>query len=262
MKRLFVTADDLGRGVETNVAIERCVQRGIVTGCSLIANGSAVGDARARKGSVGAIGLHLNLTEGKALTGPIRGLTDARGTFKGPIRAMIATLFGRVDLDRVRRELEAQCARALELGFTLVAIDGHHHAHVFPGVFPLVAEIAIRHGIRVVRMPHEPALTGHPGARAKRAVLSTLCGEAAPIAAQVGLDTPEHFRGLSLYGRRSDHRSHLLRVLERLPEGDTELMVHPRAGILGEHECGSLTDVVVRATLDRHRVTLATLRDL
>lgn len=262
MKRLFVTADDLGRGVETNVAIERCVQRGIVTGCSLIANGSAVGDARARKGSVGAIGLLLNLTEGKALTGPIRGLTDARGTFKGPIRAFLALLFGRVDYDRVRRELEAQCSRALELGFALIAIGGHHHVHVFPGVFPLAAELALRHGIRVIRLPSEPALNGLPGARGKRALLATLSGEAAPIAARIGLVTPEHFRGLSLFGRRSDHRSHLLRVLERLPEGNTELMVHPRAGILGEHECGSLTDVVVRATLDRQRVALASLRDL
>jgi len=70
MKRLIVTADDVGldRGM-TSGAIE-AHRNGIVTACSLVANGLEFDDAVARLREVPSleVGVHLALVEERALT--------------------------------------------------------------------------------------------------------------------------------------------------------------------------------------------------
>ena len=70
-KRLIVTADDVGlhRGM-TEGAI-RAHREGIVTACSVVANGVAFDDAVARLRDVPAleVGVHLTLVEERSLTG-------------------------------------------------------------------------------------------------------------------------------------------------------------------------------------------------
>ena len=80
-----------------------------------------------------ALGLHLNLTFGKPL-GPMRRLaTD--GILPSPDVLMGRALSRRIDRAEVGAEIERQLDRFEEaVGYPPDFVDGHHHAHVLPGV--------------------------------------------------------------------------------------------------------------------------------
>jgi len=60
--------------------------------------------------------------------------------------------FGRVKVEEVKKELQAQIDKAIEFGLTLDHLDGHRHAHLFPTIFPAVCELALHYKIKAVRV--------------------------------------------------------------------------------------------------------------
>ncbi|MBI4881842.1 MAG: ChbG/HpnK family deacetylase [Planctomycetes bacterium] len=262
MRTLIVTADDLGASAAANEAIARAARAGIVTQASVLGNGAALADAAARFLGAAPAGLHLNLTEGHALTGVLPGATDGAGRLRGPRPLLLACLRRAVDLAALEREWDAQIGRVRAAGFRPAHLDGHHHVHVFPGMLDVALRLARRHGIGALRVPHEGALFRHGGARLKRALLCALCRGARAAARRAALRVPDHFFGLSLFRRGHDHHSRLLALLARLPQGSTELMVHPGDGLLGGVETASLTHPETRAALSRLDIRLATSASL
>src|SRR5438093_964723 len=111
-RRVVFVADDLGISPGVNDGIAAAARAGLVREASLCVNGSAVEDGVriARELGIG-VGLHLCLTLGRALSGPIRGLTDAEGNFGGLGRALLRCAFRAVDRGEVAREVEAQLER-------------------------------------------------------------------------------------------------------------------------------------------------------
>jgi len=83
LKKLIVTADDLGLTRRVNEAIEKAHRQGIVTTASLMVNGSAFESAvDMLKQNPGLdAGLHLNLTEGAPVSAPaqIPSLANSTG---------------------------------------------------------------------------------------------------------------------------------------------------------------------------------------
>jgi chitin disaccharide deacetylase len=70
MKQLIVNADDFGMAPGVNRAILEAHRTGIVTSTSLLANGAAFDEAAAaaRATPTLAVGVHLNLTQGRPLS--------------------------------------------------------------------------------------------------------------------------------------------------------------------------------------------------
>jgi predicted glycoside hydrolase/deacetylase ChbG (UPF0249 family) len=140
-KHLIVTADDVGlhRGM-TEGAI-RAHREGVVTACSVVANGVAFYDAVERLRDVPSleIGVHLTLVEERSLTG-MRFPTSYVG-------------FVREQKDRVaiERELRAQIERVLAAGLHVTHLNGHQHVHMWPHVFAIVSNLADEYGIGYVR---------------------------------------------------------------------------------------------------------------
>ena len=141
MKRLIVTADDVGlhRGM-TEGAI-RAHREGIVTACSIVANGRAFDDAVQRLRDVPAleVGIHLTLVEERSLT---TGLPMPRNYLR--------FLVSRGEL-RVERELRAQVEKVLATGLRVTHLNGHQHLHMLPPVFRVVKKLAAEYRIRYVR---------------------------------------------------------------------------------------------------------------
>jgi len=158
VSRLLVfNADDLGRSAEANAGIAAAAARGFATEASLMVTGAAAGDG-ARTGL--ATGLHLCLTEGHALTGRMRGLTDRHGRFRS-LPLVVAACLARVPLlDEVRLELRAQLDRARELGAQVGHLNGHHHVHLLRVVRDAVLELARAEGFAHVRVPGAGAAIG------------------------------------------------------------------------------------------------------
>jgi hypothetical protein len=156
LMRVIVNADDFGKSCEVTEAVSRCFDRGFITNTNMPwAEGAA--DRASEGGFKDRVGLHLNLTSGVPLTGEIRGcprFCDPDGSFNAVFhRAMKSRLFLSLrELRAVYIETRAQILRYLDLGFTQMHMDSHHHVHTDAPVWLTVRRLALRYGFRSVRL--------------------------------------------------------------------------------------------------------------
>jgi predicted glycoside hydrolase/deacetylase ChbG (UPF0249 family) len=154
---LVVNGDDFGYSAAINGAILRCHDDGILRSTSLLVNRpatrAALALARSRPGL--GVGLHVNLTEGVSVLPPgeVRTLVDRCGQFLSLVPQVSGLLRGRTNLDEVERELRAQFAILLDAGVRPTHVDGHLHAHAFPGVLEIVTGLMAEFGVRAMRSP-------------------------------------------------------------------------------------------------------------
>jgi predicted glycoside hydrolase/deacetylase ChbG (UPF0249 family) len=241
LRQLVVNADDLGLTVGVNDGIFDAHDLGILTSASLFANAPATENAirRARSRTSLGVGAHLALVDGTP-TLPARSvptLVTGDGRFRQSWRPFIvACLQHRVSLDEVERELTAQIERIRAAGISLTHLDAHKHVHAYPPVFAIVARLAARFGIPVVRVPYERSSLSlalgresvQPATTRRQAWLNAALWPWAQrnyrVAATLGLRAP-HFIGRIDTGILS--LPALRRMLHGAAAGVTELMVHP-----------------------------------
>lgn len=225
-RRVVFVADDLGVSPGVDDGIAAAAAAGNVREASLCVTGASVESAvRIARAQGLAVGLHLSLTLGYALTGTIRGVTDRAGRFHALPRVLAACHARAVDGDAIEREIAAQLRRLTELGVTPTHLNGHHHVHVLPIVRDRVFALARRCGVRWTRLPDEVRAARRPGS-VTRWLLSHLA-RGARAAAQANGMRWLPFVGVSTEAR-SDFGERALRIAAVLPVGDCEWMVHPR----------------------------------
>ena len=293
-RELIVNADEFGLTEGVNQGIARVHSEGIVTSTTMVANEYAFDHAvtLAQKVPRLAIGIHLNVTYGVPVLPEVRvfSLVDEDGFFyrRGPFLKRLMT--GRIDLVHVEDEFRAQVEKVLEAGIRPSHLDSHESVHMYPSLFTIVAGLA-REFRLPVRLQDEPMpASGFVSRRAylryltsgsplKNFVMSTLSRRYRVLLRDWGIPTSDHF--LSTFNcLRKDpdnlERS-LLRELEHLRPGVTELMVHPgfsdsllehsldgghRAALLREEEVRILTDPGLRALLEKLEIQLVDYRAL
>jgi predicted glycoside hydrolase/deacetylase ChbG (UPF0249 family) len=238
VRRLVVNADDLGLTVGVNNGIFDAHDRGILTSASVFANAGATDDAltRARRRPSLGVGGHLTLVDGRPTLPAARvpTLIEDDGRFYHSWKPFIvACLRGRISLVEVEQELTAQVVRLLSAGVRLTHLDAHKHVHAYPPIFAIVVRLAGRFRIPVVRVPFErwPNVDGAIGQRrtvARQALMNAAMWPWAwrdyRRAAGAGVRTP-NFIGRAHTGVLT--AATLTAMVSRLPEGVTELMVHP-----------------------------------
>jgi predicted glycoside hydrolase/deacetylase ChbG (UPF0249 family) len=222
---VIVNADDLGLCEGVNRAVFEAAAAGSVTSASLMVGQPGWTDALARirtsESSI-SIGLHFNLTVGRPLTGG-RTLTEKNGRFLSLAALTLRATSGRVDPDEAYAEAAAQLEMLVAAGIPPSHVDSHRHVHMLIGIGPAVREAARRAGVRFVRRPFEPysEMVGRPGVALKQAMI-----RASGKAAGLGSDSTVHFRGISLMDV-ADFGAAFCGLIGRLPEGVTEIAVHP-----------------------------------
>lgn len=252
MRRLIVNADDLGLNAARSHAIFQCFEFGIVRSTTIIAAGNDAETAarHAREKGLSA-GVHLNFTFGAPLCKPADVETlvsSSAGQFRDRHDQTRALDEGQIDKVHIERETRAQVEWFLDHYGQPTHVDGHHHIHIHPFLVPIVIPILERYAIERVRIPLEEPLPPH-GYEIPEDVLRHVeqLNESARAAKNLyaahGIRSPDTFRGATLVGRAS--QKNLRHILSRLPEGTTELMVHP----------GSMTPVGSDFDLDPQRQT-------
>jgi predicted glycoside hydrolase/deacetylase ChbG (UPF0249 family) len=243
LRNLIVNADDLGWTEGVNRGIAETHRNGIVTSASLLANGRAFGSggelARTTPGL--GVGVHLNLSDGEPVAGRelVTTLLNERGELAGRPESLLLRLARRsILLEEVEREWNAQIQKVRDSGIEPTHLDGHKHVQMLPGLFEIALRLAKRHGIRAVRVSHEEsslraALSA--GAKQKGTVvmkqgvqargLKLLAPDAREQAERAGIATADYFCGIAQTGELT--REGVLRLMQILPEGTTELMCHP-----------------------------------
>lgn len=243
-RKLIVTADDFGRGIAYNEAVEDGHRNGVLTAASLMVGGVAFEDAvaRARKLPELGVGLHLALVDAAPVL-PSRHIPDLVGD-NGRFTSNLAELGVRIFLSskvqaQVAAEMRAQFERYLSTGLPLDHVDSHHHYHLHPTVFALLVPMAKEYGAKGLRIPYEPPLVSW---RARRERLFGRVLNAAfhhgralrmrKLARAHGLSVNDAMFGL--YDSGNMNAPHLAAYIDGLPEGVSEVYCHPASRQIAE----------------------------
>jgi predicted glycoside hydrolase/deacetylase ChbG (UPF0249 family) len=262
-KRLVVNADDFGFTPDVNAGIVEAHRHGILTATTLMANGDSFDDAvrLARETPTLDIGCHLVLIGGRSRVSGKR--------FPASVAQLVPALARREI--RPYDELKAQIVRIADAGIRPSHLDTHKHTHLAPPVLDAVARLSEEFGIRWVRRPFDFPLTAMRGAvpplkRLTSDALGLLRRRFHRVLSLHGCRTTDHFAGFQITGRF--RTAELVKLLAILPEGSTELMVHPgrcgealrnahtRLKESREHELEALIAPEVRAALESHSIQL------
>jgi hopanoid biosynthesis associated protein HpnK len=233
MRRLIVCADDFGRDIAINEAVEAAFRDGILTCASLMVAAPAAADAvaRARRMPGLRVGLHLVLIDGSPVLPPgrIRGLVGADGRF-GDSQIRIGLRYFCVP--GVRRqlaaEIDAQFAAFRATGLALDHVNAHQHLHLHPTVARLLVEIGRPHGMRAVRLPAEPAAAlrrAFAGERYRAPAWRPVIAALRRRLHRAGLTSNDQVFGIAWSGAMVEAR--VLGLLPHLPPGVSEIYFHP-----------------------------------
>ncbi len=239
MKRLIVTADDVGLDPGMTEGAIRAHREGVVTACSIVANGRAFDDAVRRLRDVPSleVGVHLTLVEEKSLTGIALP------------RSWRSFVLARITPAQIESELRAQIEKVRATGLRITHLNGHQHLHALPRIFAIVMKLAGDFGIGYVRRIHD--FGGQAGLlrHASIAVLNAMRSEG----------TNDRTIGVMQAG-------HLTRIEPLLDHvhGVTELVTHPGAGVSSyahwgydwDAETRALCDPELRSAIERRSIEL------
>jgi len=233
-KYLIVTADDFGLHESVNDAIEQASHAGILTAASLMMSGPAAADAieRAHRLPQLRVGLHLVLADGWPVLAPaeIPLLVDRDGFLDdGMVRRGIAIFTNPSAKRQIEAEIRAQLLAYRRTGLTLDHVNAHKHFHFHPTVLSILLSLAREFGIRAIRVPREPLWFARahgkwsslPGAASLAALAATMKYRIRAA----GILCNDQVFGIANSGSM-DERG-VLKVLARLPNGITEIYLHP-----------------------------------
>ena len=177
------------------------------------------------------VGIHFTLANGNPILPPneIPSLVTPEGIFHGDYVAFLKRyMSGKISLAEVRSELAAQLEKISRTGLTLTHVDSHQHLHHVPGIVEIVLDLAAAENIRAMRVADAKLFDGALktfGQVVGRVGLSSLAKFAAHQAHKKNFATPNHFAGI--VAGESVGENFLLKLIETLRDGVTEVMLHP-----------------------------------
>ena len=156
---MIINADDFGYSKTVNMAIVDCFKNKTINRTTIMVNMPCADEAVAlskENDFFDRVGLHINLTEGKALSQEcaISELCDENGFFKGTFHIPFRS---RLYLKKKVRhaifcEVEAQIKRYLEMGFPLMHADSHNYTHAYFSIYTPVRKLLKKYGFKSVRI--------------------------------------------------------------------------------------------------------------
>jgi chitin disaccharide deacetylase len=179
------------------------------------------------------VGLHLVLVDGSPALPPaeIADLVDRDGRFdRNLLRAGVRFFL----LPQIRRQLAAEIRAQFEAfratGLQLDHVNAHRHMHVHPTIAGLTIAIGREYGMSAVRVPLEPRATlraAFPDDRLVRPRYQPWIMVLRRRLQRAGLRVNDSLFGLAWSGGMVEER--LLRLLSYLPDGVSEIYMHPAA---------------------------------
>ncbi len=272
MKTAIITADDFGVSTQVNAAVEQAHRDGILTVASLMVTGAAAADAvaRARVNPTLGVGLHIALAETPPALPPaqIPDLVDANGAFRIESLPVALALVGKASVRRqLEAEIDAQFALFAATDLPLDHVNTHKHLHLHPVIAATLLKVGKRHGMKALRAPvEERALLAE--AVAGLDIAKPFARHVQRSARKAGVTVPDRVFGLAWSGAM--HAGRLRGVLETLPEGISEIYLHPATGHYPlsapayqyEAELAALLDPLARDIVTRQGIALVRFADL
>jgi len=232
-KFLIVTADDFGLHAAVNAAVSEATDSGILTAASLMVAAPAAAEAIsiARQLPRLRVGLHLVLTDGWPVLSQreIPDLVGQDGRFGD---RMVLDSFRYCASARMRSQLRAEIRAQFEAfarsGLQLDHVNTHKHFHLHPGVLNEILRIGHDFGMSALRVPDEPLWFSRSQGLAQGLTAPLLRPWLGLVRRQLrrrGLACNDRVFGMACSGDLNEAR--LLAILGRLPQGVTEIYLHP-----------------------------------
>jgi chitin disaccharide deacetylase len=276
--RLIINADDLGINAQRSHGIFQCMEFGVVTSASIFTTFADSETAARHANERGfSVGLHLNLTEDYPLStaGDVASLLDGNGRFFERDKLWGLIDDGQIKSEHLEREIRAQLEWCFDHDLQLTHVSGNYDCHVHRAIASALMPLMERYGVRFVRIPCEEPIPPHgyiiPTSQLEDiGRINQKAKEVRELFAGHGIGCTDHFRGLSLLGNAS--LKNLRHTLSRLPDGTTELMVHPGSQCSygspfdldpqRQTELRMLLDESIQAELTERKIELITYADL
>lgn len=232
MKYLIVSADDFGLSESIDNGILKACEEGIVTSVNVIPSGAAFFGAAAslKAAALKEVGAHLSLTETAPVTeaDKIPTLVGPDGNFHKNYTGLFARLLlKRIDRGQIYVELKNQLDRLKTTGIPVTSLSSHEHIHIFPDILEIFIKLAKEYGIPSIRYLHKDRFL--PPFRIskiyKKMILGCFDAKGKRLMDAAGLDYTDNFFGFLDSGQINERI--LIRMLNALPEGTTELVTHP-----------------------------------
>jgi hopanoid biosynthesis associated protein HpnK len=231
---LIVTADDFGLHETVNEAVEQASRSGILTAASLMVAAPAAADAvrRARRLANLRVGLHIVLADGLASLPPqqIPGIVDADGRLGEDMFFRGVRYFAHAGVRKqLEAEIRAQFLAFARTGLPLDHVNAHKHFHLHPTILGILIRNAREFGARAMRVPNEPfwfaARAGRWDAAAGSVLLTPWLMLMRRRLRIAGIFHNDWVFGIAKSGSMNEEQ--LLAILARLPQGVTEIYLHP-----------------------------------
>ena len=156
---ILLNADDFGKSPEVNQAICQCFEKGIIQRTTIMVTAEYFEDAVLLSKECGffdKVGLHINLDDGEPLTEEMRKNNCFCNNGKYRERVFMNPkyryLLNRSDKNCLKKEIEAQMNKYLNVGFPLRHFDSHHFVHNNLSVISIVCGIGYRLGFKSARV--------------------------------------------------------------------------------------------------------------
>lgn len=230
MKRAIINADDFGlcRGVNEGIVLAH--RNGVLTSTTLLANmpgfDQAV-DLALQNDNLG-VGIHLNFVRGRPVAPPdqVRTLLNDEKKFLSSTSLLFKRLTSRkIDLREVEREYRAQVEKVLQTNIKISHFDSEKHTHVHPSLMKIVVKLAADYNIKKIRFINEFCLSLRLSQSIKSFLASASCAVSRKQIESHGIQITDKFYGLCASGRMTAPL--LIKILSKLSNGTTEIMVHP-----------------------------------
>ena len=231
---VIIHADDFGETVEITEGIRSCIEAGVVTSTSIMAN--MPGTAYALRlapalADCASFGVHLNLCEGQPLTAGTTLVAEG-GQFHRKRVLFARAMAGRLSPRGLEAEITAQIERVRAAGIRISHVDGHKHLHQLPIVSAAVANVLPKFGIERVRITRVGRL--READRSSGLVRELLAWHAGRVFRQACLRSP--VRTVDLQALVADEVSHRRSGSIVDSAGAVEVCCHPgtRAADIGK----------------------------
>ena len=225
MKRIIVNADDFGLSDHTVEWTIKGFECGAISSATIMAGMPATDKAieYAKAHPEFSFGVHFYLVDETPMSNPedIPSMIDPRTGKLWVTRQFILRNFaGLIKVDDLKCEMRAQYDAIKESGVQISHVDGHGHNHRLPQSIKALKELKDELGYVKVRRCQDLAVAG-----GKLGLLSRVInGPMQMLLTRAGFKLTDHF--LMNAGHSLDAKW-FSKALESLPEGVTEIGVHP-----------------------------------
>ncbi len=265
---IIIHADDFGlsRGITDNIL--HCIDKGVISSVSLIANGYAVDYAmdEYKKRHDVRLACHLNFFEGMPVSPAdnVSLLVDKKGYFCHSFVSLWSKYLFSKKEDRklLKQQIQLEMSAQIETLINKVEaevplnIDSHLHFHMIPFVFTSLLELRTKYNFSYIRMPDEPFFVHYENAKSihnylganliKHYMLNSLSKKYKKILTQIGIDYCDYFIGVLYTGKMSGGvvKSALSIIPVHEKQTTVEILFHPGGAYTGEEYLWANNEII------------------